>query len=198
MKFIREVKKFSLSTIVVSAVMGMLFLIFPQASIKYMSLFIGIALIVIGLIPIVTYFVNRDSRFSLLLGVIVLIVGIVICAKYRQILSLIVAICGIFILASGVVDLFTGIKAALVSRIAGITTVVLSLVSIIFGIIAITKSAQLTNGIIQFIGIALILYAVLDLFAYFEVKRFFSGVKRAVSSDDEIYTDAAVIYDEDD
>ncbi len=197
MKFISEVKKFSLSTIVVSAVMGLLFLIFPQASIKYMSLFIGIALIIVGLIPIVTYFVNKDSRFSLFLGVIVLIVGIVICAKYRQILSLIVAICGIFILASGVVDLFTGIKAALVSRIAGITTVVLSLVSIIFGIVAITKSAQLTNGIIQFIGVALILYAVLDLFAYFEVKRLFTGVKRAVSSDDEIYTDATVIDDED-
>ena len=197
MKFLSELKKLSIGTIIVSALMGLMFLFFPGASIMYMSLIVGIALIVVGVIQVVTYCINKESRFSLMLGVIVLIVGIVVCVKYRQIISLIVAICGVFILASGIVDLFTGIKTAFVSRIAGITTVILSIISIIFGFVAITKSAQLTDGIIQFIGVALLVYSVLDLFAYIEVKRLVTGVARNVTDDDEIVVDATIVDDTD-
>lgn len=197
MKFLSELKKLSIGTIIVSALMGFMFLFFPGASIMYMSLIVGIALIVVGVIQVVIYCINKESRFSLMLGVIVLIVGIVVCVKYRQIISLIVAICGVFILASGIVDLFTGIKTAFASRIAGITTVILSIISIIFGFVAITKSAQLTDGIIQFIGVALLVYSVLDLFAYIEVKRLVTGVARNVTDDDEIVVDATIVDDTD-
>ena len=197
MKFLQEVKKLSLATIIVSAVLGILFIAFPSQSIKYLSLIVGIGLIAIGIAAVVSYCIDKRAKFTLVLGVIVLICGIVICAKYREIINLIVMIFGIFILASGIVDLVTGLKAAVISRAAGITTVVLSVISIIFGIVAITKSAALTDGIIQFIGVALIVYAVVDAVTYFEVKNLFGSVKKAVDEVGDIETDATIVEESD-
>lgn len=197
MKFLQEVKKLSLATIIVSAVLGILFIAFPSRSIKYLSLIVGIGLIAIGIAAVVSYCIDKRAKFTLVLGVIVLICGIVICAKYREIINLIVIIFGIFILASGIVDLVTGLKAAVISRAAGITTVVLSVISIIFGIVAITKSAALTDGIIQFIGVALIVYAVVDAVTYFEVKNLFGSVKKAVDDVGDIETDATIVEESD-
>ena len=197
MKFLQEVKKLSLATIIVSAVLGILFIAFPSQSIKYLSLIVGIGLIAIGIAAVVSYCIDKRAKFTLVLGVSVLICGIVICAKYREIINLIVMIFGIFILASGIVDLVTGLKAAVISRAAGITTVVLSVISIIFGIVAITKSAALTDGIIQFIGVALIVYAVVDAVTYFEVKNLFGSVKKAVDDVGDIETDATIVEESD-
>lgn len=197
MKFLQEVKKLSLATIIVSAVLGILFIAFPSRSIKYLSLIVGIGLIAIGIAAVASYCIDKRAKFTLVLGVIVLICGIVICAKYREIINLIVMIFGIFILASGIVDLVTGLKAAVISRAAGITTVVLSVISIIFGIVAITKSAALTDGIIQFIGVALIVYAVVDAVTYFEVKNLFGSVKKAVDDVGDIETDATIVEEND-
>ena len=197
MKFLQEVKKLSLATIIVSAVLGILFIALPSQSIKYLSLIVGIGLIAIGIAAVVSYCIDKRAKFTLVLGVIVLICGIVICAKYREIINLIVMIFGIFILASGIVDLVTGLKAAVISRVAGITTVVLSVISIIFGIVAITKSAALTDGIIQFIGVALIVYAVVDAVTYFEVKNLFGSVKKAVDDVGDIETDATIVEESD-
>lgn len=197
MKFLQEVKKLSLATIIVSAVLGILFIAFPSQSIKYLSLIVGIGLIAIGIAAVVSYCIDKRAKFTLVLGVIVLICGIVICAKYREIINLIVMIFGIFILASGIVDLVTGLKAAVISRAAGITTVVLSVISIIFGIVAITKSAALTDGIIQFIGVALIVYAVVDAVTYFEVKNLFGSVKKAVDDVGDIETNATIVEEND-
>ena len=197
MKILHEVKKLSLATIIVSAVLGILFIAFPSRSIKYLSLIVGIGLIAIGIAAVVSYCIDKRAKFTLVLGVIVLICGIVICAKYREIINLIVMIFGIFILASGIVDLVTGLKAAVISRAAGITTVVLSVISIIFGIVAITKSAALTDGIIQFIGVALIVYAVVDAVTYFEVKNLFGSVKKAVDDVGDIETNATIVEEND-
>ena len=197
MKFLQEVKKLSLATIIVSAVLGILFIAFPSQSIKYLSLIVGIGLIAIGIAAVVSYCIDKRAKFTLVLGVIVLICGIIICAKYREIINLIVMIFGIFILASGIVNLVTGLKAAVISRAAGITTVVLSVISIIFGIFAITKSAALTDGIIQFIGVALIVYAVVDAVTYFEVKNLFGSVKKAVDDVGDIETDATIVEEND-
>lgn len=197
MKFLQEVKKLSLATIIVSAVLGILFIAFPSRSIKYLSLIVGIGLIAIGIAAVISYCIDKRAKFTLVLGVIVLICGIVICAKYREIINLIVMIFGIFILASGIVDLVTGLKAAVISRAAGITTVVLSVISIIFGIVAITKSAALTDGIIQFIGVALIVYAVVDAVTYFEVKNLFGSVKKAVDDVGDIETNATIVEEND-
>lgn len=188
--FLNGLKRFSIATIIVSAIMGVLFIAFPSKCIQYISLVVGVSLIVTGIISVVSYIVERDTKLPLVLGTISLISGIIVCAKYRAIISIIVVILGIFILTSGIVDMATSIRSIMIFRKSGWFTMLLSVITIIFGIVAITKSAQLTDGIVRFIGAALIVYAVLDLVTYIQVNSKVKQVKNAVDSISDIEVEA--------
>lgn len=188
--FLKGLKRFSIATIIVSAIMGVLFIAFPNKCIQYISLVVGVSLIVTGIISVVSYIIERDTKLPLVLGTISLISGIIVCAKYRAIISIIVVILGIFILTSGIVDMATSIRSIMLFRKSGWFTMLLSVITIIFGIVAITKSAQLTDGIVRFIGAALIVYAVLDLVTYIQVNSKVKQVKDAVDSISDIEVEA--------
>ena len=188
--FLKGLKRFSIATIIVSAIMGVLFIAFPSKCIQYISLVVGVSLIATGIISVVSYIVERDTKLPLVLGTISLISGIIVCAKYRAIISIIVVILGIFILTSGIVDMATSIRSIMLFRKSGWFTMLLSVITIIFGIVAITKSAQLTDGIVRFIGAALIVYAVLDLVTYIQVNSKVKQVKDAVDSISDIEVEA--------
>ncbi|MCI7264787.1 MAG: DUF308 domain-containing protein [Eubacterium coprostanoligenes] len=188
--FLKGLKRFSIATIIVSAIMGVLFIAFPSKCIQYISLVVGVSLIVTGIISVVSYIIERDTKLPLVLGTISLISGIIVCAKYRAIISIIVVILGIFILTSGIVDMATSIRSIMLFRKSGWFTMLLSVITIIFGIVAITKSAQLTDGIVRFIGAALIVYAVLDLVTYIQVNSKVKQVKDAVDSISDIEVEA--------
>lgn len=188
--FLKGLKRFSIATIIVSAIMGVLFIAFPSKCIQYISLVVGVSLIVTGIISVVSYIIERDTKLPLVLGTISLISGIIVCAKYRAIISIIVVILGIFILTSGIVDMATSIRTITLFRKSGWFTMLLSVITIIFGIVAITKSAQLTDGIVRFIGAALIVYAVLDLVTYIQVNSKVKQVKDAVDSISDIEVEA--------
>lgn len=189
-EFLKGLKKFSISTIIVSAVLGVLFIAFPDKCIQYISLFVGAALIVIGAVAVVTYLLDRNTILPLILGIIVLVTGIVICAKYRQIISIIVVIFGIFILISGIVDFVASFKSIAILRLSGWFTLVLSVITIIFGIVAITKSAALTDSIVRFIGAALIIYAVLDLVSFIQVNAMAKKIKQKIDAQSDIIVEA--------
>ena len=188
--FLKGLKRFSIATIIVSAIMGVLFIAFPSKCIQYISLVVGVSLIVTGIISVVSYIIERDTKLPLVLGTISLISGIIVCAKYRAIISIIVVILGMFILTSGIVDMATSIRSIMVFRKSGWFTMLLSVITIVFGIVAITKSAQLTDGIVRFIGAALIVYAVLDLVTYIQVNSKVRQVKDAVDSISDIEVEA--------
>lgn len=194
--FLKGLKRFSIATIIVSAIMGVLFIAFPSKCIQYISLVVGVSLIVTGIISVVSYIVERDTKLPLVLGTISLISGIIVCAKYRAIISIIVVILGIFILTSGIVDMATSIRSIMLFRKSGWFTMLLSVITIVFGIVAITKSAQLTDGIVRFIGAALIVYAVLDLVTYIQVNSKVKQVKDAVDSISDIEVEATEQKDE--
>ena len=189
-EFLKGLKKFSISTIIVSAVLGVLFIAFPDKCIQYISLFVGAALIVIGAVAVVTYLLDRNTILPLVLGIIVLVTGIVICAKYRQIISIIVVIFGIFILISGLVDFVASFKSIAILRLSGWFTLVLSVITIIFGIVAITKSAALTDSIVRFIGASLIIYAVLDLVSFIQVNAMAKKIKQKINEGSDIVVEA--------
>ncbi|WP_308617441.1 DUF308 domain-containing protein [uncultured Eubacterium sp.] len=194
--FLKGLKRFSIATIIVSAIMGVLFIAFPSKCIQYISLVVGVSLIVTGIISVVSYIVERDTKLPLVLGTISLISGIIVCAKYQAIISIIVVILGIFILTSGIVDMATSIRSIMIFRKSGWFTMLLSVITIIFGIVAITKSTQLTDGIVRFIGAALIVYAVLDLVTYIQVNSKVKQVKDAVDSISDIEVEATEQKDE--
>ena len=60
----------------------------------------------------------------------------------------------------------------------------------IFGVVAITKSAALTDSIVRFIGAALIIYAVLDLVSFIQVNAMAKKVKQRINEGPDIVVEA--------
>lgn len=197
MGILKELKKISVVTILIAFVTGMLFVIFPAQCIKYISLALGVSLIAIGIFGIINYYRDKATPFILVLNIIVLITGIIICAKYKAIISIIVVLFGIFILVTGLANIATGIKALKTFHPSGWLTIALSVVTSVFGIIAITKSAQLTETIVRFIGIALLVYVVLGLVSYFQVRTLVKEVDDRIMLNSEIETQAQIIEETD-
>lgn len=197
MKILNEVKKYSLIAIVASLVIGILFVAFPAQCIKYTSIIIGVAFILMGCASIIAYCVNKTTGFTLAMGIILAIVGIIVCARYKTIISLIVVICGIFILATGIFNFVTSLKLVLSSLLSGWLTMALSIATSVLGIVAITRSSQLTLSIVQLIGVSLLTYAIMDIIAFVQVKKLARRVKQDVNYNDDIITDATIIEDTD-
>lgn len=170
LKFFQELKKYSIITIVVTAVLGILLVTKPDQMIAYTSLIIGSAIMLSGVIAIINYLVKKNSRLPLVMGVIALIAGIIICCAYRQIVSVIIFILGIILLVGGILDLVNSIDVARRHYRSWLFTVVLSAASIVLGIISIVNPFDAQSKIVQLIGGGFIIFAVLELATYIQVQ----------------------------
>lgn len=180
-KLLMEIKKYSLIGAIVLAVLGVLLIAAPSKMLRYTAFIIGGVCIACGVYAIISYIVNKASSFVLTLGIISTITGIVICAAYRQIVSIIIFILGIILLAGGVVDLVNSVYVAVSRRRSWILTVILSVASIVLGIISITNPFDTQEKIVQFVGAGLVVFAVVDIIAYIQVMAISKEVQSKIS-----------------
>ncbi|MGN0457978.1 MAG: HdeD family acid-resistance protein [Eubacterium sp.] len=180
---IKNIKKYSLVSIITSFIFGVLLIAFPDVCIQYTGLFIGISLIALGIFAIASYIAKQKSVLLVYLGALTVVFGIIVCVKYKQILSFIILVCGIGILASGVANLITSIRSIFSFRLVGGLSLFMSIATIVFGIIAVTNYSHLTNTIIMLIGVALIVFGATELVTYIEVMKLAKEVKKDVDAE---------------
>ena len=195
-KLLMEIKKYSLIGAIVLAVLGVLLIAAPGKMLRYTAFIIGGVCIACGVYAIISYIVNKASSFVLTLGIISTITGIVICAAYRQIVSVIIFILGIILLAGGVVDLVNSVYVAVSRRRSWILTVILSVASIVLGIISITNPFDTQEKIVQFVGAGLVVFAVVDIIAYIQVMAISKEVQSKISRSSSENSAVEVDYEE--
>lgn len=182
-RILTEVKKYSLILIIVCAVLGTLLVAFPDKMLAYTSLFIGGAFIACGIFAIINYLIKRRFTLTLTLGIIAVISGVIICLAYRQIISVIVFLMGVFLLVGGIVNLVNAFYVASVMPRSWIVTTVLSVASVALGIVSMTNPFSAQNALVQFLGIGLLVFAVLDLIAYIQVREIAKKVKQKIENE---------------
>ncbi len=168
--FFKELKKYSIITIIVTAVLGVLLIAKPDQMIAYTSLIIGSGIILSGAVSLINYFVKKTSKLPLVMGIIALIAGVIICCAYRQIVSVMIFFMGIILLVGGVTDLVNSIDVARRHYHSWIFTVVLSIASIVLGILSIVNPFDTQSKIVQLIGGGFIVFAVLEFVTYIQVQ----------------------------
>lgn len=169
-KFFKELKKYSIITIIVTAVLGVLLISKPDQMIAYTSLIIGVAVILSGVVALINYVVKKDSKLPLVMGIIAVISGVIICCAYRQIVSVMIFFMGIILLVGGILDLVNSIDVAKRHYRSWIFTVILSIASIVLGILSIVNPFDTQSKIVQLIGGGFLIFAVLELSAYIQVQ----------------------------
>lgn len=171
-----KIKNFSIITIIASFVIGLVLLIWPNESITAVSILTGVTTILLGVTAWISY-LQRKSIILATAGTVCIIIGIIICVKYQSIIAILLFLFGIFITISGAVDLITSFY----SRAGGLGTwgvsTVLSAAVLILGVVIMVNPLHTSQALVRLVGAGLIVYAIVDLITFIQVKRVAKEIK---------------------
>lgn len=157
------------AAIIFYAICGLLLILWPELALTIANTALSVALCATGVVMIVSYIrmsaIDALKGVSLALGLVLLCVGVLLLFNPDVIINLLPFVWGITLLAGG----FGKVQIAFdLKRIGdGKWWLVLigSLFSFVLGVLAVAQPAFIASSIMRFIGIALLVEAVLDIIA---------------------------------
>ena len=194
-------KKYLKSSVITSTILiilGFLLIFQSETTIMMISYIIGGVLIAIGALALIRYVRNGESpllrnELDIVYGIVTVIFGIIIIKNYQAIASIIPAVIGIAIIISSAGKLNYAFQLKSEEKSLWKTTMVISIISTIFGVVLLFNPFQAALGIMKIIGIFIIIYAVLDLLSTIAIKSSVTKIHKAV---EETITDAEIINEE--
>ncbi|MGN1176797.1 MAG: HdeD family acid-resistance protein [Roseburia sp.] len=165
----REMLKKIKADVVLSAILciilGIVLFVYTAQATNLICTILALFLIVMGAGHIVTYLMDKNKNtVRLVCGIIVLVIGVWILANPAVVISLIPAIIGVILLLHGI----EGIRLAVDTKQANDTTwisgLILSVITIIFGLVLIVRAFEAAQIAFKVVGIALIYDGVSKLF----------------------------------
>ncbi len=169
--FFVKLKNLSLITITAGLVIGILLLFQPDKTVQLVSIMCGITVISLGVGAWISYFTKVKSTILAILGSLAIILGIVLCVKYKSIISVVLLLFGIFVLISGIVDLVSAIDAKRNDLKSWLLSLIMAAASIIMGLLVIINPFSSMLILTRILGASLIVYAVMDLISFIQVKK---------------------------
>lgn len=146
------------------AVLGIVLLLWPEATIDLVCKILAVGLIIMGAVQITSYFTDRSIHpFAGALGLLLVLVGIWIFLRPGSIVSIVPIVIGVILCVHGIQDL----KLSFETKENGYgnwwSMLIIAAVSLLFGVICIVNAFGMIKLALRFIGIALIYDGVSDL-----------------------------------
>lgn len=196
-KMDKLMKKFFRSSIISSMVLiilGVLIFFQSEFTIISISYILGGILIGLGVLAIIKFIRNTNSimknELDIVYGVVTMILGLLIIKNPKAIASVIPIILGIGIILNSATKLQYSFELKTEENDQWKTAMIISIISIICGVILLFNPFKGAVIITQIIGIFIIIYAVLDVISTFIIKRNVDSIHSAISGDT---TEAEVI-----
>ena len=195
-------KRFFRSSIITSLILlllGILLIFQSETTIMMISYVIGGVLVAIGVLALIRYVNAGDSpaarnELDIVYGIVTAIFGIIIIKNYQMIASIIPTVIGIAIVISSAGKLNYAFQLRSQENRMWKTTMVLSIISTICGLILLFNPFAAALGIMKIIGGFIVLYAILDLISTIAIRSSVNGIHKAM---EETITDAEIISEED-
>lgn len=157
----------ALLTAILSAIYGLVLIIWPDTSAKTLCYVIGAVIIIVGLLYVIQYArkdVRKDFyRNDLVYGLFAIALGIMALIKVQVVESIIPVVLGIIVLFSGIVKLQNAFDLLRMKYSNWPVVMILSAINIIFAIILIVEPVWVVNALFRLIGIGLLFGGVTDL-----------------------------------
>lgn len=166
-----KIKNLSLITIAAGFIIGIVLLVRPDESVQFISILCGVTVIMLGIGAWISYFTKFKSIILAILGTLAIIAGIILCVRYRSIVSAVIFLFGVFVLVGGIVDLFSAIDAKRNDLKSWIVSIIMSAVTIILGLIVIINPFDSVMVLTQLLGAGLIVYAIMDLISFIQIRK---------------------------
>ena len=191
-------RSYSIVSIIVSTLCGLALLIFPEASIRYISLAFGGALLIMGAVGVVQYFRKTAGPVALSAGLISMVCGVIVCAKYQSILTLVEFLFGASIFCGGIIGLVIALRREMRLLPGWGVNLALTMVSVILGIVCMVNPFHTTLALARMLGVALLLYAVMESIGYVQLRKVGRAVEDAVNRTAPIIDENARVLDDQD
>ena len=171
-------KKKILNDIVVDGfilILGISLVVWADKVTNIVSILLGVMAILYGIIVFVNYFKKQDKLFSdtmmFTYGIVLFVMGIILIFKVEFLKELISFVIGIYITLTSAMRLHETITVSRASNIKMTPALVLSIVGIVVGLLAITLKLIFPDLIVQYIGVLLIIYSVVNIINVIMIRR---------------------------
>lgn len=163
------------------AVCGLLLLLWPNLALTIANYALAAVLCVIGIVLIVGYIraetMERAKDFGLTKGLILLLVGLVLLMKTQLLITVLPFLWGVAMIIGGFAKVQMAFDLRGFDRTRWWLMLLGALLSFVLGVLAVTKPVFLANTITQFMGISLLVEAVLDAVALTVFHKSFKSMK---------------------
>ena len=171
-------KKKILNDIVVDGfilILGISLVVWADKVTNIVSILLGVMAILYGIIVFVNYFKKQDKLFSdtmmFTYGIVLFVMGIILIFKVEFLKELISFVIGIYITLTSAMRLHETITVSRASNVKMTPALVLSIVGIVVGLLAITLKLIFPDLIVQYIGVLLIIYSVVNMINVIMIRR---------------------------
>lgn len=191
--------KSSIITSIVLMILGILLIFQSETTIMIISYIVGGILVAAGALALVRYIKNAkeprlNNELDIMYGIITIIFGFIIIQNYQAVASVIPIVLGIGIIISSAAKLNYAFQLKANKNNLWKTTMIISIISTIFGVILLFNPFKAAMGIMKVIGILIVIYAVLDLISTIAIKSSVTKIHKAV---EETIADAEIIDEND-
>lgn len=174
--FLRQIKADFLLSSLLCILLGVVFIVWREATINAIGMIMAILLIIVGVVYIGSYFLKIVSHgISVVVGAVIVIIGIWILLQPSIIVSLIPIVIGVVLVAHGIRDLKESLDAKRYGYESWGVGIVLAVISIAFGVICIVDAFGVLEVASVLIGIALIYNGISNMWI---ASRVYKAAKR--------------------
>ena len=160
-------KKSGWTDIIISlifVIFGIMLISRPEAIVSVISILLGGIFVIMGILKIIDYYSNgKQDNYLLAIAVVMILVGIIIMFCTNIILSVFRILIAIWIIYSGIMNLQTSIVWKDYKSRLWLITLLLAIATIIVGIYILVN----TGAILQTIGIAILVYGLVNIMESF-------------------------------
>lgn len=193
-------KKFFRSSLISSIILmiiGVLLILQSEITIITISYLIGTLLIAMGAIAIIKFIKNINNvareELDIFYGVVTIILGVIVVYNPEVIASIIPIIIGIGIIINSATKLQYALELRESLNNQWKTTVVISIISAVCGVILICNPFKGAVVIMQIIGGFIVAYSILDIVSTITIKKNVAAIHNAIDGN---INDAEVVDEE--
>jgi len=167
--------KSSIWSSIALVVLGFLLIFYSEVTIISISYVIGGILIAIGVIALIKYIsnINKDikNEIDIVYGIGTIILGIIVISNPKAIASIIPFVLGVLIVINSTAKIDYSFRLKKNKNNLWISTLVVSLVALVCGVLLIFNPFAGAEFITKIIGIILVVYAVLDIISTIRISK---------------------------
>ena len=182
---INKIFKSSILGAIALLVLGILLIFESEATIVTISYVIGGVLVAIGVLALLKFYKevkdNQDTGMDLVYGIISVVLGIIVISNPKAVASIIPIVMGLIIIINSGTKLQYSIELKKNNNNLWKSTMVLSLISTLCGVLLIFNPFKGAAFLTRLIGFLILLYAVLDIISTITIKSTVKKIKLAIN-----------------